>query len=393
MPASTKTSRTQLWFDSLGEWSWPGRAAEAVEALPPAWVPAFPPRLEPVAVSASAPGSWQQPRAAPRMLGLGLLLSALAALCAVIALNGPQSFERAIGLRADAPAAEATVPAAEATVPAAVAPQPLPTLVATSHDKAGSSIDTADYSSTALAGAGSFHVYLPPGYADTTQRYPVLYLLHGNEQPASAFLELGLQGQLDTLIARHEIPPLIAVMIQGGRGTNNWRDQGTRRYESYVVEVQELIDRMLPTVASRGARAIAGDSMGGYGAMNLALGHPLRFSVVESWLGFFNGLSGELRAAQPVIAREGLRAFVYGGASDRIADPSENAPFAAQLRAAGASAHSAVYPGAHDMETLRAHLAHMLRYAGGALAENAGAIGAASPVPSALAKNATAAAR
>jgi enterochelin esterase-like enzyme len=386
MPASTKTSRTQLWFDSLGEWSWPGRAAEAVEALPPAWVPAFPPRLEPVAVSASAPGSWQQPRAAPRMLGLGLLLSALAALCAVIALNGPQSFERAIGLRADAPAAEATVPAA-------VAPQPLPTLVATSHDKAGSSIDTADYSSTALAGAGSFHVYLPPGYADTTQRYPVLYLLHGNEQPASAFLELGLQGQLDTLIARHEIPPLIAVMIQGGRGTNNWRDQGTRRYESYVVEVQELIDRMLPTVASRGARAIAGDSMGGYGAMNLALGHPLRFSVVESWLGFFNGLSGELRAAQPVIAREGLRAFVYGGASDRIADPSENAPFAAQLRAAGASAHSAVYPGAHDMETLRAHLAHMLRYAGGALAENAGAIGAASPVPSALAKNATAAAR
>ena len=219
----------------------------------------------------------------------------------------------------------------------------------------------------------------------------MLYLLHGNEQPATAFLELGLQGQLDTLIARHEIPPLIAVMIQGGRGANNWRDHGTRRYESYVVEVQELIDRMLPTVASRGARAIAGDSMGGYGAMNVALGHPQRFSVVESWLGFFNGLSDELRAARPVIAREGLHAFVYGGASDSIADPSENAPFAAALRAAGASAHSAVYPGEHDMETLHAHLAHMLRYVGSALADNARAQRARSSVKAAGARSTSAA--
>jgi enterochelin esterase-like enzyme len=387
MPASSKTSRTQLWFDSLGEWSWPGRAAEAVEALPPAWVPAFPPRLEPVAVSVPAPASWQQPRATtPRMLGLGLLLSALAALCAALALNGPQSLERAIGLRAGAPA-----PAA--AVPDTVAPRPLPTLVATSHDKAGSSIDTADFASAALASAGSFHVYLPPGYAESAQRYPVLYLLHGNEQPATAFLELGLQGQLDTLIARHEIPPMIAVMIRGGKGANNWRDHGSRRYESYVVEVQELVDRMLPTVASRGARAIAGDSMGGYGAMNVALGHPQRFSVVESWLGFFNGLSDELRAARPVIARGGLHAFLYGGASDDIADPSENAPFAAALRAAGASAHGTVYPGEHDMQTLHAHLAHMLRYVGSALAENAGAQSPGSPTAAGAAKHATAAAR
>jgi hypothetical protein len=62
---------------------------------------------------------------------------------------------------------------------------------------------------------------------------------------------------------------------------------------------------------------------------------------------------------------------VYGGASDRIANPSENAAFAARLRAAGASAHSAVYAGGHTMETLQAHLTHMLLYAGRALAGNA----------------------
>jgi len=361
MSVVMRSSRTHLWLDGLGDWSWPGRAAEAVEALPPSWVPSFPPRLEPVSVGVPSAGSWQQPRSTARTLIAGTLLSALAALCAMLALHGPLALERLLGLRAVAPA-EST--AARST---ARGPQPLPTLRASSHDAAGSSIDTASYGSAALAGQGSFIAYLPPGYATTTRRYPVLYLLHGNDQAAGAFLQIGLQGELDRLIARHQMPPVIAVMIQGGRGANNWRDHGARRYEAYVLEVQELVDRTLPTLPAREARAILGDSMGGYGAMNLALGHPERFSIVESWLGFFDGLSGELRAAQPILASEGLHAFVYGGAADEIADPSENARFAAALRAAGASAHSAVYPGAHTMETLQAHLPHMLAYVGRAL--------------------------
>ncbi len=39
--------------------------------------------------------------------------------------------------------------------------------------------------------------------------------------------------------------------------------------------------------------------MGGYGAMNIALGNPYRFGTVESWLGFFNGLGGEVHADRP----------------------------------------------------------------------------------------------
>jgi S-formylglutathione hydrolase FrmB len=165
---------------------------------------------------------------------------------------------------------------------------------------------------------------------------------------------------------------MIAVMIQGGPGSNNWRNIGGMHYESYVLEVQELIDRSLPTIAARDARAIAGDSMGGYGAMNVALGNPYRFGTVESWLGFFNGLGGELHADRPILKSLGLHAFVYGGESDRIADPSENKPWAAALRAAGARAHAAVYPGGHSMETLQAHLASMLTFAGRSLAHVAG---------------------
>jgi enterochelin esterase-like enzyme len=368
MGTAAKTSRAQVWFESSGDWSWPGRAAEAVEALPalPSWVPALPPRMEPVAVGASAaPRTFEQPRFSPRTVLIGVLLAALVAVCALLAVASPPSIDRLLGMH-DSPALDAT--AARAV---AAAPTPLPTLVLGSRDAAGSSIDTATYHSPALDGTGSFHVYLPPGYASTSAHYPVLYLLHGNDQPATAFLQLGLQGELDRLIAAHEVPPMIAVMIQGGRGANNWRDEGSHRYESYVLEVQQLVDRMLPTVPDRAARAIAGDSMGGFGAMNVALGNPRRFSVVESWLGFFNGLEDELRAAKPVIASDGLHAYLYGGASDYIADPSENAPFAAQLRAAGASAHSAVYVGGHTMETLEAHLHHMLLYVGRSLEENA----------------------
>jgi enterochelin esterase-like enzyme len=363
MSVAIKASRTQVWLESLGEWSWPGLAAEATEYEPPSWVPAFPPRLQPAGSAVASPDLPTPSRV--RLLVLGALLSALAATCVVLALNQTLPLQRTLGLGESGPAAQ--------TAAAAPARPPAPALVPVSHAAGGSAIDEATYDSAALHRQGSFLVYLPPGYASTTAHYPVLYLLHGNSQRADAFLQLGLQNTLDRLIAHHAIPPVIAVMIQGGPGANNWRDHATRGYESYILEVQQLVDRMLATVPDRRARAILGDSMGGYGAMHAALDHPYRFSVVESWLGFFNGLNDQLRADRGVIARLGMQAFMYGGESDYIADPGENAPFAAALRAAGATAHSAVYPGEHTTETLQAHLASTLTFAGEALAANAAA--------------------
>jgi S-formylglutathione hydrolase FrmB len=354
-------TRAHVWLDGTGEWAWPGaRGGEAaVELLPPPWVPTLPRRVE-AAGDASTVGKRSQ-RVLRRRYGTSLLLAALAAVCVGLALDGRANFERLVGMRA--PAAQAAAASALARS-IAVSPQPLPTVTLVSRDAAGSSIDSSSFPSTALHGAGSFLVYLPPGYASTTARYPVIYLLHGNEQTDESFLQIGLQDTLDRLIAQHAIPPTIAVMIQGGPGTNNWLNHSTADYETYVLEVQRLIDRMLPTNPTRGARAIAGYSMGGYGAMHLALTHPQTFSAVESWLGFFDGLDGRLRADRPTISRLGLRAYIYGAASDYIANPAENAPFAAALRAAGANAHSAVYPGEHDFETLAAHLERMLEFAG-----------------------------
>jgi enterochelin esterase-like enzyme len=359
-------SRTQLWLESLGDWAWPGRGAAAQALpLPPSWVPAFPPRLELAVATAANPGSvpWQE-RATPRRLLFAALLSALAAICCALALKGSLTLE---GVRAT-PLASRPAPASTSSAsPTTTAP--LPTLVSVSHDNAGSSIDWASFMSSALPGEGSFFVYLPPGYASTTRHYPVLYLLHGRNGHATAFLEIGIQQSLDRLIDDGAIPPMIAVMIQDRSGLNNWRNIGSQHSESYVVEVQELIDRMLPTIATRAGRAIAGSSMGGFGAMHVALANPYRFAVVESWLGYFNNLEGELRADRPIISRLGLHAFLYGAEADPVANPQKDPAFAAELRAAGAQAESAIYPGGHSLEKIREHLETGLLFAARSLGE------------------------
>jgi enterochelin esterase-like enzyme len=359
MSGGTNASRTHVWLEGLGDWSWPGRRAGA-EALPhpPSWVPAFPPRLEPAMAGPSPSAAWQR-RATPRRLLLAALLSALVAVSGALALRGPLNLERIFGVRP----ASRTAPA-DATIVNSPPAKPLPTLAAVSQDAAGSSIDRASFSSAALGAEGSFLVYLPPGYASTARHFPVLYLLHGQNGHADAFLQIGLQASLDRLIARGAIPPMIAVMVQDASGNNNWQNMGARHSETYVLEVQELVDRMLATIAARSARAIAGSSKGGYGAMLVALGSPYRFAVVESWLGFFDSLDHRLHADRPILAQLGLHAFLYGAEGDRIADAGENPAFAAKLRAAGARAQSAVYPGGHSLETLSEHLDAMLMFAG-----------------------------
>jgi enterochelin esterase-like enzyme len=369
MSVVAQTARPQVWLEGLVEWSWPGHSRVGADVLPPVWVPAFPPRREAaLATPAPAPAAPLRSRGSTaRRLALGAAVSAVAALCAGLALAGPERLIDLIGIQSQARGAFAQTAVDPVAGGAGVAALPPLRLFALSHDSAGSEIDGASYTSRALHSEGSLLVYLPPGYGSSTRRYPVLYLLHGYGQSDSSFLEIGLQSSLDRLIATRSIPPMIAVMIQGGAGTNNWRDHGLRRYESYVLEVQKLTDRTLATVADRSGRAIAGYSMGGYGAANIALGHPDRFAVLESWLGFFDGLQGKLRAERPTLSRIGMRAFLYGGASDQIANPAENAQFASALRAAGAVAHSAVYPGGHSFETLHDHLSQMLEFAGATL--------------------------
>ena len=127
-------------------------------------------------------------------------------------------------------------------------------------------------------------VYLPPGYFDAARRYPVLYLLHGwggwdtstHDSEWTRIFPIA-----DGMMRAGRMPPLIIVVPEGGH--NYWFNHAVdnERWGDYVAsDVVNYIDATFRTLPRRESRAIGGLSMGGLGAIQLALNHPAEFSVV-----------------------------------------------------------------------------------------------------------------
>ncbi len=137
-------------------------------------------------------------------------------------------------------------------------------------------------------------------------------------------------------------------------------------------------------MADRRRRVIAGNSEGAYAAANLALRHLGTFGALEAWSGYYrqtrtgvfahatpamlrsNSPADTVRGLHRQIARQPLRAYLYAGAQDP--DVVQLAPFAAELRAAGAHVEARVLPGRHDWRLWRSQTPAMLRWASAAMA-------------------------
>ena len=198
--------------------------------------------------------------------------------------------------------AVAAVLAAAAAAPAAAAP-PAPGATVVATRRLDPRLLELTVRTPALATQTRVRVLLPTGYADARRRrYPVLYLLHGAGDDAGAWTR---SGDAERLTAGK---PLIVVMPDGGRGgwyTNWYRGGrgGPPAWETYHVDqLLRLVDRRFRTVAARRGRAIAGLSMGGFGALSYAARHPDRFAAAASFSG---GVDLEARvmglAAGPLV--------------------------------------------------------------------------------------------
>jgi S-formylglutathione hydrolase FrmB len=148
-------------------------------------------------------------------------------------------------------------------------------------------ISTAKVAASAVNGPHRVRVTLPNNYfQSSTTRFSVLYLLHGGAGGNSAQWTTG--GGAVEQITNNQ--PIITVMPDGGKvgWYTNWVDQsqGAQAWRDFHVDqVIPWIDANLRSIASKSGRAVAGLSMGGFGAIRYAQDRPDLFAYAGSFSG------------------------------------------------------------------------------------------------------------
>jgi len=152
------------------------------------------------------------------------------------------------------------------------------------------------YDSPGLGMDRRITIYTPPGYESSSEKYPVLYLLHGAGGDEEAWISLGRTAQImDNLIAHGKAKPMIVVMPNGnviqdaapGEGSLGFYKpefmipktmDGT--YEASFMDIIKFVESNYRVKAEKSNRAIAGLSMGGFHTMHISRYYPNTFDYV-----------------------------------------------------------------------------------------------------------------
>jgi putative tributyrin esterase len=182
--------------------------------------------------------------------------------------------------------------------------------VTVAADSLHGSVVTDTLWSQALGAKKAVIVYLPPSYRSSPERrYPVAYYLHGVSGSETGWTKNGhIDAVMDSLVAAGE-PEMIVVMPDGDDGWyTTWNTLITydacaknptstgepvttycvpwQHYDDYIArDLVQFTDKKYRTRPDRAHRAIAGLSMGGYGAITLALSYPDVFAAAASHSG------------------------------------------------------------------------------------------------------------
>lgn len=165
------------------------------------------------------------------------------------------------------------------------------------------------YDSPTIGKARRMYVYTPYGYDSGTEKYPVLYLLHGGGGDEDAWVTMGRACQiLDNLIEKKLAVPMICVMPNGNPTQEAARtlllpettyERGDPKFanlyiNSIVRDIIPYVEKNYRVIASPDARAVSGLSMGGGHTLSVTNEHPGTFSYILP-------LSMGIRADQPDI--------------------------------------------------------------------------------------------
>lgn len=131
----------------------------------------------------------------------------------------------------------------------------------------------------------SLIIYLPPGYnEEDSKKYPCIYYLHGFTSSNKEFYSLNIEKLMNEAILSGALPPCIAVFpdsynsFYGSFYTNS---VVTGLWADYISnDVVAYMDKNYRTIPEANQRILTGHSMGGNGALKIAMNHPEVFGLV-----------------------------------------------------------------------------------------------------------------
>ncbi|WP_019541082.1 esterase [Proteiniphilum acetatigenes] len=170
-------------------------------------------------------------------------------------------------------------------------------------------------------------IYTPPGYEESDNSYPVLYLLHGMGGDEEAWMTLGRASQIvDNLIAQGKAEPMIIVMPNGnvaqeaapGESSLGFYKPQFRlphtmdgKYEETFHEIIRFVDSQYRTIPEKAGRAIAGLSMGGFHTLHISRYYPNTFD----YMGLFSAA---------IMPDEKIKSKVYDSIEETLVTQKNN---------------------------------------------------------------------
>lgn len=192
-------------------------------------------------------------------------------------------------------------------------------------------VEEYTWKSEMLDNERTVNFYLPPGYADSEDRYPVLVVNHGNQALALA----SMNNTLDNLIAEGRIEPVVAAFVP----RMVWAEYGGSHPDRYAKAVAEellpYMDETYRTDRDKSTTGIMGVGSAGFAAIYAAFSEPETFGMAASQSFYWCEKEDNLIASIESAEADGRRFYIERSKRDYYNEPSGLDARAASEKLAG----------------------------------------------------------